>query len=225
MTKINNYNNFLFENYIEMTEYFSNDFIDTIKTLDILESIVTNSTDLLKSINAEEVDFYKTFELSPNGFKNHTEIENIFDDENFNTILKKLKLKKSNIENNDDNETFIKDSISIKFFSIHKDDLSELDKPEYIIFQSKKKTDSKWDNIKAYKVNEDMRKFYDKLTNKTIEIKKGDKNYIYNTSNSGNDWLRSKNEDDTDPIFKDMLSNDDIKAILMSKDVSITIIT
>ncbi|MCK9445482.1 hypothetical protein M0Q50_01145 [bacterium] len=218
MKHVNNFNLFLFENYVEMEEIFGD--------LDVLESIVTNSDELLKSINAEEVDFFQTFSINSDQYTNNIEIETIYEDEDFNSKLKKMGLKKNEIEYSEETETFLKDTILIKFFSIHKKDTSELDKPDYIIFQSRKRKDSKWDNIKCYIVNEDMRNFYDKLTNKTIEIKKGDKNYIYITSNSGNDWQLQKHDHNQDTnTFKDMMSNDEIKAILTSDDVSITILT
>jgi hypothetical protein len=78
--------------------------------------------------------------------------------------------------------------------------------------------------VKCYKVNEDMRKFYDKLTNKTVEIRKGDKTYIYNTSDSGNDWQLAPTTKEENK-FKKIMSNDDIKAVLLDGDVSITIIS
>ena len=68
-----------------------------------------------------------------------------------------------------------------------------------------------------------LKNFYNKLTNKTVEIKKGDKTYIYNTSDSGNDWQLAPSTEESDK-FKKIMSNDDIKAILLDGDVSITII-
>lgn len=217
MKHINNFNLFLYESTIEMIEIFND--------ADILESIVTDTNDLLKSINAEEIDIFYTFNIDPNDYDRNINIENLFDDENFNKKLSRKKLKKNAIEYSEESETFIDKTMFIKFFTINKDSDSELEKPEYIIFQSKEKNSNNWNELKCYKVNEDMKKFYDKLTNKTIEIKKNDKTYIYQTSNSGNDWILQKHEDEQETDdFKEYMTNDSIKAILKDKDVSVTIL-
>ena len=214
---LKNYNSFLFENLlseIEMVEVFNQ--------ADILESIVTDSDALLKSIDAEEVDLFTTFNINPDNFERKLHIQNLYDDVEFNKQLKKLHYKKNQLESTEESETFIDKTITINFFSIYKDTKSELDQPEYIIFQSLKNGDSNWSDVKCYKVKEDMKNFYNKLTSKTVEIKKGDKSYVYSTSNSGNDWTLG-NLDDKDDTFKEDLSSADIKAILKDKGTSITI--
>lgn len=214
MKRIKNYNTFIFENAIEMVEVFND--------ADILESIVTDSNDLLKSIKAEEVDLYQTFTLNPDDLKSNFSIEELYENDSFNESLNKSKYKKNELESTEETETFIDNTILIKFFSLYEKNASELEQPKYIIYQSKKRNDSKWDNVKCYKVNADMKHFYDKLTNKSVEIKKGDKTYVYVTSNSGNDWqLSGEKESDK---FKKFMNNDDIKAILSDDDVSITIL-
>lgn len=217
MRKIKNFNIFIFENAIEMKEIFND--------ADVLESIITDSEELLNTIKAKEVDLFITFELNPDKLKSNFTIEELYDNVYFNKSLMKKGFKKNNITSTEETETFLDNTIIVKFFSIFKKDMSELDKPNYIIFQSKKKGEKKWDNVKCYEVNDNMKNFYDKLTNKTIEIKKGDKTYIYVTSNSGNDWKLQKNINyKDDNRFKEYMSNDDIKAILLDDDVSITII-
>lgn len=217
MKILKNYNVFIFEQATEMVEVFND--------ADILESIVTDSDQLLDSIKAKEVDLFQTFELNPDDLKSHYSINELYDNQNFNKSLKKKNFKKNEMESTEETETFIDDTIVVKFFSIFKSNASELDQPEYIIYQSKKRTAKEWGQVKCYKVNDNMRNFYDKLTNKSVEIKRGDKTYIYSTSNSGNDWVLSKStkNQDTDR-FRDYMTNDDIKAILMDGDVSITII-
>jgi hypothetical protein len=215
MKILKNYNTFVFENATEMVEIFND--------ADILESIVTDSNSLLKSIKAEEVDLFQTFSLSPDNLKSNITIEELYDNKIFNDSLIKNGFKKNELESTDESETFIEDAIHIKFFSIYDKNSSELEQPKFIIYQSKKKKSNTWEDVKCYKVNSDMKHFYNKLTNKSIEIKKGGKLYVYNTSNSGMDWQLSPNEKETDS-FKKMMSNDDIKAILLDDDVSITIL-
>lgn len=217
MRTIKNYNTFIFENATEMVEIFND--------ADILESIITDSESLLKSIKAEEVDIYQTFTINPDDFEPHYTINDLYDNDIFNKQLEKNKLKKNELETTEETETFIDDTIVVKFFSIYEKDASELEKPEYIIYQSKKRVEKNWEDVKCYKVNDDMKHFYNKLTNKSVEIKKNGKTYIYVTSNSGNDWQLQKHKDDQETDnFKDYMSNDDIKAILMDDDVSITIL-
>jgi len=214
---LKNYNTFIFESAIEMVEVFND--------ADILESIVTDSDALLKSINAEEVDMYQVFELNPDNLKSDYSIEDLYNDDSFNESLTKSNYKKNELESTEETETFIEESIVVKFFSIYEKNASELEQPKYIIYQSRKRSANDWEDVKCYKVNADMKHFYDKLTNKSVEIKKNDKTYVYITSNSGNDWQLQKNGDnDNSDRFKEYMTNDDIKAILMDDDVSITIL-
>jgi hypothetical protein len=217
MKKINNYNQYIFEQATEMEEIFND--------ADILESIVTDSDALLKSIEAEEIDLYTTLKINKDEIKNNITIQELYDNQIFNKQLEKMGYKKNELESTDESETFIDETVQIKFFSIYKLNQTELDQPKFIVYQSKNTKDANWNQIKAYSVNGDMQKFYTKLTNKTVEIKKGDKTYVYVTSNSGNDWQLQKHQDNQDnSTFKDMMSNDDIKAILVDDDISITII-
>jgi len=217
MKTLKNYNTFIFENAVEMQEIFND--------ADVLESIVTNSDELLNTIKAKEVDLFQTFELNPDLLKSNFSIQELYDNQNFNKSLTKKNFKKNELESTEETETFIDDTIVVKFFSVFKNNASELEQPEYIIYQSKKRSDKNWGQVKCYKVNDNMKNFYDKLTNKSVEIKKGDKTYVYVTSNSGNDWQLQKSikNQDTDR-FKEYMSNDDIKAILLDDDVSITIL-
>lgn len=218
MKYLNNYKQFVNENNSpeEMVELAAD--------ANILESIVTDSDLLLKTIEAKEENIYTSLGLNPDLFSPSISIENLYEDKNFDKALKNKKLKKSKLEETEEYETFLENTMDVKFFLIHKENKSELDKPEYIVFQNKKTTDSKWNDLKFYSVNGDIRKFYDKLTNKTIEIKKGDKSYIYFTSNSGNNW-QLQNVEAEDNIYKNLLDKDEIKLILKDKDIKITIIS
>ena len=213
MNFIKNYNLFIFENYVEMIEVFNE--------ADILESIVTNSDELLKTIDAEKItDMFITFGLNQEDFQHNITIEDFFNNKEFERNLNKMNLKKSDdVTSSDENETYLPNSVDLKFFTVHEINSSVLEKPDYIFIQI--------DNnpINCYKVNSSMKKFYDKLTNKTIEIKKGDDNYIYVTSNGGSEWNLQKSEknQETD-TFKEIMTKDDIKNVLLDKKVSITIL-
>ena len=124
MKILKNYNTFIFENATEMVEVFND--------ADILESIVTDSNSLLKSIKAEEVDLFQTFSLSPDNLKSNITIEELYDNKIFNDSLIKNGYKKNELESTDESETFIEDAIHIKFFSIYDKNSSELEQPKFI---------------------------------------------------------------------------------------------
>jgi hypothetical protein len=216
MKYLNNYNDFITESVEE--------FVELTADVNILESIVTDSESLLKSIQAKEEDLYNTFELNSDNFPRNMKIEKLYNSPAFNKKLTTKKLKKSTLEETEDMETFLENILDVKFFMIHEQDKSTLDKPEYIVFQSKKRDSAVWEEIKLYSVHDDIKNFYDRLTNKTVELKKGDKTYIYFTSNSGNNW-QLQNLEVADDIFKDLLDNEEIKMILRDKDITITIIS
>lgn len=205
-----NYKQFLFENI-------------AFRSIDILESLVTNTENLLKTIDAKEVNLFDTFKLKRDDFDVDFDLNFVFENKGFNTYLNDNELKKSDIESTDDSETFLEKTYDIRFFSIHRLNQSELESPQFIILQSKPREDEKWNPVRCYKVNGDMRKFYDELTSKTIELVKGDNKFVYVTSNSGNDWVL-QNIEDKDDNFKETLSNSEIRKLLVDNSINITII-
>ena len=219
MKKLYKYNTFILEKQIFENEEMKEIFNDA----DILESIVTEYDSLLKTINAEEINIYDILKLDKDKYSKFINIDDLYADDEFNRALTKHKLRKSQMEITDECETFLENVLDVKFFLIHNVNKNYLENPDYIVFQTRNKNSDRWKEIKAYKVQDDIKKFYDKLTNKTIELKRGDKSYIYFTSNSGNDW-QLKNIENKDDKFKDYLNNDEIKVILKSKECSITIV-
>lgn len=75
---------------------FTEDIVDTFIDVDILESIVTDTEELLNSIKAEEFDFYSTFNLDRS--TSFEFIENLYNNEHFEKVLDENDLKKENIE-------------------------------------------------------------------------------------------------------------------------------
>lgn len=140
---------------------------------------------LLKEINAKELDIFETFFLPLKDFRDNLDIDSLSDNIEFINSLSSLGLKKSDVKNSEDYETFL--NKPIKWMMIYNKSSNELQNPEYILIQVFNKTNNYWQTTKLYKINSNIKNFYNKLTSKTIEIKDGDKNYIYNTSN-GSDW-------------------------------------
>jgi len=220
---INNYNIFLFENFLEEIEN-----IPLIADAEILESIVIDSNMLMNNINAEPVDFVgEPFNFNIKKYDDNYTLEQLRNNPDFNNNLSKKELFISELMDTKDYDTFIVDNI--KYMLIHKrkneqmNKLEKLGDPLYIIFQTKD-INNEWkrDNIKIYKINGDFSNFYKKLNSKTIELTKNDKKYIY--VSNGKNWIL-KNTQNKDIVFKDIMSNDNIKTILKGDDVTITIIS
>jgi hypothetical protein len=99
---------------------------------------------------------------------------------------------------------------------------NELENPIYLLFQIWNDTSDNWQVVKFYKVNDDAKKFYDKMTSRTIEIVDGDQNYIYETSN-GNEWIL-QNSDKENDVYKKTFRKEELQDLLKDRKVSINII-
>ena len=148
------------------------------------------------------------------------DIDLLSDNTEFINSLSSIGLKKSPVQNTDDFQTFV--NKPCKFMLIYDFNSSELENPEYIIFQTWNETLKKWEDAKLYEVNDDIKKFYDKLTSKTIEIIDGTENYIYTTSN-GNDWVLQNSQSQNDKYLKSF-RKEDLQKLLDENQVKINII-
>lgn len=223
---ISNYNIFLFENLVKDMEDIENN--ELVADAEILESIVVDSDVLMSNVNAEPVEFTgEPFNFNIQKYDNNYTLEQLRDNPDFNDNLSKKELFVSELNNTKDYDTFIIDDI--KYMLIHKRENKQLNKleklsdPLYVIFQTKD-IGGEWkrENIKVYKINGNFSNFYKKLSSKTIEIIKGENKYIY--VSNGKNWIL-KNIENKDIIFKDVMSNDEIKVILRENDVTITIVS
>ena len=212
-----NFNQFILEKSMEDIEN-----IEFFNKYDILESIVTDTESILKTINAEECSLFYTFGVSPEKYSGSFNIEDIYEEVKKNIQQKGWSI--SELEKTIDLETFLEKTFDVKYFFVYKKNKHELENPDYIIMQSKDKKKSFWNNPKCYLVKGDINNFYNKLTCKTIEISRDDKKYIYLTSNSGNDW-KLQNINDKNIEFKEFLTNEEITKILKDKNTTITIIS
>jgi hypothetical protein len=179
---------------------------------DLLESLTVWEDNLLDSIKAEELDIIEVI----GGIKTN-DLEELSDNPKFIEKLSQVKLKKSELQSTIDYETFIKKKIT--FLPIYDIDANELMNPKFLFIQSLNKLNP----IRLYRVNDDIKKFYDKLSSKTIEIVDKDKNYIYKTGNSGNNW-ELQNIKDGDEVYKRFLSNQDLHDITGMSGIKIKII-
>jgi len=177
----------------------------------IKESITTDVDGLLDSINDKKVDFF-AIHLSNDDYLNKT-IETLYDDADFNKQLFKDDLKKGEMESTMDIENFLRKDIDMKFFFLYSRNETILDNPDFLILQYYK--DDNWHSIEIYKIKGAVEDFYRKLTAKTIKLIFDNITYIYQTSNSGNNWLL-KDKDKKTEKFKENLETDNIKELIRS---------
>lgn len=187
------------------------------QVIDIMESLNVWQDALLSSISAKLVDVFDVFKLPK---ETKLDIEFLSDSTDFLNSLASIGLKKSQIQSTEDFETFL--NKPCKFMMIFDINSNELENPEYIMLQSWNETIRKWDDVKLYKINDDIKKFYDKLSSKTIEIVDGDQNYIYVTSN-GNDWQLQNVDKETD-IYKRSFRKEELQKILDENKIKLNII-
>jgi len=191
----------------------------TFNTIDLMESLNIWGDVLLSSISAQNVDIFKTLNLSDE-FKEKMNLDELSNNIEFVNSLSSIGLKKSALQNTDDFQTFL--NKPCRFMFLYDFNSNELENPEYIIFQTYNSTIQKWEDASLYKVNDDIKKFYDKLASKTIEIVEDDTNYIYTTSN-GNDWILQNVESQSD-IYKRDVTKEDLQKIIDERKVKVNII-
>lgn len=191
----------------------------TFQSVDLMESLNIWHDVLLNSINAEEVDIFDTLKL-PNDLKSNLDLDFLFNNVEFINSLSSLALKKSQLEDTETYQTFL--NKPCKFMFIYGQEQNELENPLYIIFQVWNNSLKKWDDSKLYKVNSDVKKFYDKLSSKTIEIVDGDENYIYTTSN-GSDW-ELQNSDKENDTYKKVFRKEELQSLLDDRNIQLNII-
>lgn len=187
---------------------------------ELLESLSVWYDSLLSSINAEEVDIFDTFKLPTEDFKGKLDLDFLEDNVEFINSLSSIALKKSAVNNSTDYETFL--NKPCRFMFIFNIESNELEQPVYLIFQVWHESLEKWDDIKLYKINDNVQKFYDKLISKTVELIDGDENYIYNITGS-KEWVLQNTEKEND-IYKKVFRKDEFQDLLSSRKIKVNII-
>lgn len=183
---------------------------------DLLESLTVWEDNILDSIKAKEINIQDMV----NGIPNFNDLEELSNNPLFIENLSRLNLKKSELQSTSDFETFIKNKIL--FLPIYDIESNELMNPKLLFIQSNNNSLNKMNPIKLYVVNDNIKKFYDKLSSKTIEIIDGNNNYIYKTGNSGNNW-ELQNIKDENNIYKRYITHQDLHDISGMNSIKIQI--
>jgi hypothetical protein len=191
----------------------------SVDLIDINESLGIMYDSILKSIGAEEMDIFKTFKL-PEDYTDRLDLEFLHDDVVFINSLASIGLKKSQLQNSDDYETYL--SRTCRFMMIYNVESNELENPVFILIQSWNDSLKKWESLKLYKFNGDVKKFYDKLSSKIIEIEIGDEKFIYNSTNR-NEWIL-QNSDKANKKFKKYLRKEELEELFKDKTIKLRIV-
>lgn len=187
---------------------------------DLLESLTVWYDALLSAIGAEELNIFDTLKLPQDDFLNKLDLDILGDNVEFINSLSSISLKKSPLENSDNYQTFL--NKPCRFMFLYDINSNELENPIYIMMQVFNETLNKWEDLKLYKIGDDIKKFYDKLTSRTIEIVDGDQNYIY-TSDNANEWTL-QNKDNLNDIYKEVFRKEEMQDLLKDKNVKVNII-
>jgi len=187
---------------------------------DILESLTIWTDSLLEVIGAEEVDIFDTLKLPEEDYKDKLDLDYLEDNVEFINSLSSIALKKSEVKLSDDYQTFL--NKPCRFMFIYNINSNELENPTYLIFQSWNETLNKWEDVKLYKIHENIQRFYDKLTSRTIELVDGDENYIYNVTN-GNEWILQNVEKEND-IYKKVFRKEELQDLLKERKIKVNIL-
>ena len=187
---------------------------------DLLESLNIWYDTLLNSIDAEEINIFDTFKLPADDYEGKLDLDYLTDNIEFINSLSSIALKKSEVKNSEDYETFL--SKPCKFMFIYDINSNELENPAYLLFQVWNKTLNKWEDVKLYKINQNVNHFYQKLGSKTIEIIDDTDKYIYQTSNT-NEWTLQNIEKESDK-FKKYFRKDEFDKFLSDNKFKINII-
>lgn len=187
---------------------------------DLLESLTVWYDALLSAIGAEELNIFDTLKLPQDDFLNKLDLDILGDNVEFINSLSSISLKKSPLENSENYQTFL--NKPCRFMFLYDINSNELENPIYIMMQVFNDTLNKWEDLKLYKIGDDIKKFYDKLTSRTIEIVDGDQNYIY-TSDNANEWTL-QNKDNLNDIYKEVFRKEEMQDLLKDKNVKVNII-
>jgi hypothetical protein len=204
--------------------------ISDIDNFNLMESLSIWHDDLISSIGGKEMDIFDTLHMQKKDYepigKSPLDLDYLCGsgekspDERFINSLASIQLKKSQVQNTDDYETFL--NKPCKFMFIYGTESNELENPLYLMIQVWLESSSSWTRTKLYKIEGDSNKFYDKLSSKTIEITDGGDSYTYTTSN-GNEWTLEDEGEEND-TYKKLLTKQEMQDLVEGRDVKIKII-
>ncbi len=206
--------------YLKAFKSFKESLVYSPYISNILESMNIIYDDLLLSVKSEKKNIVEEFSLDSDLFSNKLDLDFLSDNVDFLNSLSSIALKKSELKYSNDFSTFL--IKPCKFMFIYDIDSNELENPEYIMIQIWIDNLNTWTDAELYKVNDNIQKFYDKLTSKTLEVIEGNENWIYYTSN-GSEWSLQNVEAEND-IYQKIFRKEELIKILDERKPEVRII-
>lgn len=174
------------------------------------EAISDDLNPLLSSIHAKRIEL--------RGVSVSDTLESLVDSVPFDEALRSRKLRHGKQIDTDDFQVFSR--FQLKMLPIYNERDLDIADPVYLLLQEK--TEAGWSGVQAYAVHGDIVKLYDALSARTIELKSDDKSYIYETSNSGKNWLlKGMQQGD---VFQSEMTTHDIKKLVKEKGATLNIV-
>lgn len=166
--------------------------------------------EILALFKDKQVDFYKLFNINKDIINVNDNISDLYDNNDFTDSVDKMDLRKDVMQNSQDSETLLYKKFTLKFFFLLDKQAVQIEEPRYIFLQYFNDKTDKVSDIICVEHEGNINDFYSKLTDTTLEIKKGDKTYVYTSSNAGNNWSLSDPSQSNDD-FKEEMDKNEIK--------------
>lgn len=166
--------------------------------------------EILALFKDKKVDFYRLFNINKDIININDNISNLYDNNDFTEAVDEMDLRKDVMQSSQDSETLLYKKYILKFFFLLDKDAVQIEEPKYIFFQYFNNDTDKVSDIVCVEHEGNINDFYSKLTDSSIEIKKGDKTFVYTSSNAGNNWTLANPSQATDD-FKEEMDKTEIK--------------
>jgi hypothetical protein len=177
--------------------------------------------ELLSILDSSKTDIFRTFLINKDEVGVRGDIDKLYSNSGFNDNIKKNGLKHGKLNNTQYSETLLDEKYVLKFFFIYDKTSMELEEPQFIILQYyNTETDDRSD-ILGFTNTDNINSFYEKLTDATIELTKGDDTFVYQTSNGGNNW-EMKNVQMEDDTMKGTLDKKELQDVIDKKNLDVS---
>jgi len=206
---------FIYENMKTVKKY--DDFLNEKK----IPKITIGIENLLSVLDKNKADVFREFLVNKDEVGVRGDIEQFYTNNGFNRNMKKNGLKHGKLQNTQYSETLLDEKYVLKFFFVYDKGSMELEEPKFIILQYYNTETKDRSDILGFTNSDNINSFYEKLTDATVELSKGDDTYVYQTSNGGNNWSM-KNVQMEDDEMKGTLDKKELQSLIDKKKLNVT---
>lgn len=186
--------------------------------IDLKESITTSPKDVLDAVDATEADIYQELNINPEEVDLKIDLESFVESTQVLEALTRSEMRIGDVEKTEDSETFL--STPMIYVCLYDKASSDLQHPKYLLVQLWQKETKNRTPITLYKIKDDFKKFYDKLSSKVVELEINDEKLIYKTDNSGNNWTVQIPKEG----FKSEMSNKEMWEMMQDKNIKVKVL-